>query len=62
VRAGFDTFEVKKDADVAAFAGEIARYTVFYQATGDGRVPAARVRHGHRASDQVAATKSESVR
>jgi len=62
VRAGFDTFEVKKDADVAAFAGEIARHTVFYQATGDGRVPAARVRHGRPASDQVAATKSESVR
>ncbi len=62
VRAGFDTFEVKKDADVAAFAGEIARHTVFYQATGDGRVPAARVRHGHPASDQIAATKSESVR
>ena len=45
VRAGFDAFEVKKDKDVAAFASEIARHTVFYQPTGDGRLPAARARH-----------------
>ena len=40
LRAGFDAFEVKKDADAAVFASEIARHTVFYQPTGDGRVPA----------------------
>jgi uncharacterized protein (DUF934 family) len=36
-RAGFDAFEVKKDADAAAFAAAIARYSVFYQPTADGR-------------------------
>jgi uncharacterized protein (DUF934 family) len=45
VRAGFDAFEVKKEKDVAAFSSEIARHTVFYQPTGDGRLPAARARH-----------------
>jgi uncharacterized protein (DUF934 family) len=44
LRAGFDAFEVKKDADAAIFAKEIARHTVFYQPTGDGRVPAPRAR------------------
>ena len=37
-RAGFDTFEVKKDAYADAFAGTMKRYSVFYQPTGDGRV------------------------
>ncbi|MDI1265444.1 MAG: DUF934 domain-containing protein [bacterium] len=40
LRAGFDTFEVKKDADADAFAATVKRYTVFYQPTGDGRVTA----------------------
>jgi uncharacterized protein (DUF934 family) len=40
LRAGFDSFEVKKDADAAAFAETVQRYTVFYQPTGDGRVTA----------------------
>jgi uncharacterized protein (DUF934 family) len=39
-RAGFDAFEVKKDADAEAFAGTMKRYSVFYQPTGDGRVTA----------------------
>lgn len=39
-RAGFDTFEVKKDADADAFAETMKRYSVFYQPTGDGRVTA----------------------
>ena len=39
-RAGFDTFEVKKDADADAFAETMKRYSVFYQPTGDGRVAA----------------------
>jgi uncharacterized protein (DUF934 family) len=39
-RAGFDAFEVKKDADAAAFAETMQRYSVFYQPTGDGRVAA----------------------
>jgi uncharacterized protein (DUF934 family) len=40
LRAGFDTFEVKKDADAEAFAATARRYTVFYQPTGDGRITA----------------------
>ena len=36
-RAGFDAFEVTKDADAAAFAEAVHRYSVFYQPTGDGR-------------------------
>jgi uncharacterized protein (DUF934 family) len=36
-RAGFDAFELTKDADAAAFAEAVHRYSVFYQPTGDGR-------------------------
>jgi uncharacterized protein (DUF934 family) len=43
-RSGFDAFEVKKDADAEVFARELARHSVFYQATGDGRLPAASAR------------------
>ena len=39
-RAGFDAFEVKKDADAEAFAATMKSYSVFYQPTGDGRVTA----------------------
>jgi uncharacterized protein (DUF934 family) len=39
-RAGFDAFEVKKDADADAFTATMKRYSVFYQPTGDGRVTA----------------------
>jgi uncharacterized protein (DUF934 family) len=44
VRAGFDSFEVKKPADAAAFAASVARYSVFYQPAADGRAPALRRR------------------
>jgi uncharacterized protein (DUF934 family) len=44
LRAGFDAFEVTKDADVAAFADVVRRYSVFYQPTGDGRATAMRAR------------------
>jgi len=37
MRAGFDSFEVSKDADATAFADSIRRFDVFYQPTGDGR-------------------------
>jgi uncharacterized protein (DUF934 family) len=37
LRAGFDAFEVTKDADAAAFLEAARRYSVFYQPTGDGR-------------------------
>src|SRR6476620_4196140 len=39
-RAGFDTVEVKKDADADAFSETMKRYSVFYQPTGDRRVTA----------------------
>ena len=39
-RAGFDAFQVKKDADADAFAETVKRSSVFYQPTGDGRVTA----------------------
>ena len=44
LRAGFDAFEVVKDADAAVFAEAIARYSVFYQPAGDRRIPALRAR------------------
>lgn len=34
VRAGFDTFETRKESDALAFAEAVARYSVFYQPTG----------------------------
>jgi uncharacterized protein (DUF934 family) len=44
LRAGFDAYEVTKDADAAAFADVLRRYSVFYQPTGDGRSTALRAR------------------
>lgn len=44
LRAGFDAFEVKKDADAKVFAEASHRYSVVYQPTGDGRPPAFRRR------------------
>jgi uncharacterized protein (DUF934 family) len=44
LRAGFDSFEVKKPSDALVFAKAAARYSVFYQAGADGRVPALRRR------------------
>ena len=52
VRAGFDAFEVTKAGDVGAFAAALARYSVFYQAAGEGRVSAAR-RRATRLTDAV---------
>jgi uncharacterized protein (DUF934 family) len=40
LRAGFDTFDVKKPGDAEAFAQTVKRYSVFYQPTGDGRLSA----------------------
>jgi uncharacterized protein (DUF934 family) len=44
VRAGFDSFEVKKPADARVFAETVARFSVVYQPGADGRVPALRRR------------------
>jgi uncharacterized protein (DUF934 family) len=40
LRAGFDSFDVKKESDAEAFANTVKRYSVFYQPTGDGRMTA----------------------
>jgi uncharacterized protein (DUF934 family) len=40
LRAGFDAFDVKKQADAEAFGEAARRYSVFYQPTGDGRLSA----------------------
>jgi uncharacterized protein (DUF934 family) len=40
LRAGFDAFDVKKQADAEAYGQTVKRYSVFYQPTGDGRVAA----------------------
>jgi uncharacterized protein (DUF934 family) len=44
LRAGFDSFEVKKEADAKVFGAVTKRYSVFYQPTGDGRLTAFRKR------------------
>jgi uncharacterized protein (DUF934 family) len=44
IRAGFDSFEVKKPADARAFVQAASRYSVVYQPTADGRIPALRRR------------------
>jgi uncharacterized protein (DUF934 family) len=44
LRAGFDSFEVKKPADARVFAEATARFSVFYQPSADGRLPALRRR------------------
>jgi uncharacterized protein (DUF934 family) len=54
LRAGFDAFEVRKDADAEAFTNTAKRYSVFYQPTGDGRLTALhqrmQLRHSESAS------------
>jgi uncharacterized protein (DUF934 family) len=40
LRAGFDAFDVKKQADAEAFTQTVQRYSVFYQPTGDGKLTA----------------------
>jgi uncharacterized protein (DUF934 family) len=44
VRAGFDSFDVKKPADARVFAEVLARYSVYYQPGADGRASALRRR------------------
>ena len=56
VRAGFDSFEVKKDADAKAFAAVLARYSVVYQPGADSSAPAMRRRLQRRAVPKVRET------
>lgn len=44
LRAGFDAFEVTKDADVEHFVEAARRYSVFYQPSADGRPTALALR------------------
>jgi uncharacterized protein (DUF934 family) len=44
VRAGFDSFDVKKPVDARVFAEVLARYSVVYQPSADGRAAALRRR------------------
>ncbi|MGY4627723.1 DUF934 domain-containing protein [Bradyrhizobium sp. USDA 4486] len=53
LRAGFDSFEVKKQADAEAFMQTVKRYSVFYQPTGDGRITALHRRMQLRHSEGV---------
>jgi uncharacterized protein (DUF934 family) len=43
-RAGFDVFEVKKQADALAFVEAVSRFSVFYQPAADGQLTAFRRR------------------
>ena len=53
LRAGFDAFEVKKEADADAFGVSAKRYSVFYQPTGDGRLTALHRRMQQRHSESA---------
>ncbi|WP_027553917.1 DUF934 domain-containing protein [Bradyrhizobium sp. Cp5.3] len=53
LRAGFDAFDVKKQADAEAFMQTAKRYSVFYQPTGDGRITALHRRMQLRHSEGV---------
>jgi len=55
LRAGFDCFEVKKDADAAAFVEVTSRFSVFYQPSADGRVAVQRQRLLRAAAERQAA-------
>jgi uncharacterized protein (DUF934 family) len=59
-RAGFDAFEVTKEADAAAFAEAVRRYSVFYQPTGDGRASTLTARRV-RAASRVVPSRREYV-
>ncbi|MGQ3675060.1 DUF934 domain-containing protein [Xanthobacter sp. TB0139] len=37
VRAGFDAFDIEKEADAATFNEALQTYSLFYQPTGEGR-------------------------
>jgi uncharacterized protein (DUF934 family) len=56
VRAGFDSFEVKKPADARVFAEVVGRYSVHYQPGADGQAPALRRRQQSGAAPKVRET------
>jgi uncharacterized protein (DUF934 family) len=58
LRAGFDAFEVTKEADAKKFAETARRYSVFYQPSADGHPTALTLRLRHPAP----LAKAETVR
>jgi phosphoadenosine phosphosulfate reductase len=54
LRAGFNSLEIRKDADADAFQKAVSRYSMFYQDTADGRPTAAitRIARSAKGSDQ----------
>ena len=61
-RAGFDAFEVTKEADAAKFAEAVHRYSVFYQPTGDGRTSTLKVRASRGVAPSIIPSRREVVR
>ncbi|MCP4619380.1 MAG: DUF934 domain-containing protein [Bradyrhizobium sp.] len=53
LRAGFDAFDVRKQADAEAFGDAARRYSVFYQPTGDGNLSALHRRGQSRHSESA---------
>jgi uncharacterized protein (DUF934 family) len=50
-RCGFDAYEVADAREAHAFAAALASFSVVYQRTGDGRVPATALRQVRRAAE-----------
>jgi uncharacterized protein (DUF934 family) len=50
-RCGFDAYEVADAREAGAFAAALASFSVVYQRTGDGRVPATALRQVRRAAE-----------
>lgn len=50
-RCGFDAYEVADAAEAESFAAQLSAFSVVYQRTGDGRVPATALRQVRRAAE-----------
>jgi uncharacterized protein (DUF934 family) len=61
IRAGFDSLEVKKAADAAAYADVVRRFSVFYQPSADGRISAHQRRLVRAAADHRAAAPQDAL-
>jgi uncharacterized protein (DUF934 family) len=61
IRAGFDSLEVKKAADAAAYADVVRRFSVFYQPSADGRISAQQRRLVRDAADHRPAVPQDAL-
>jgi uncharacterized protein (DUF934 family) len=61
IRAGFDSLEVKKAADAAAYADVVRRFSVFYQPSADGRISAQQRRLVRAAADHRPAVPQDAL-